>query len=130
MRNVFAAAIGAGVLAAAVNTATAQAQENTFYKGKTLNLLVLSGPGGGTGVWARYMAEFLPEHIPGSHTVLVGNRPGGGSIIGANQFLDRPSHSAHAACLTTRMPELNVRPAFAQCAAEAPTAEAIASSGG
>ncbi|WP_164730498.1 Bug family tripartite tricarboxylate transporter substrate binding protein [Pelagibacterium montanilacus] len=78
---------GAAMVIAGLSVAApVHAQDAPYYEGKTLNLLVPFGPGGGTDVWARYLAEYLPEAIEGSPTVLVENRPGGGSITGVNHF--------------------------------------------
>ena len=42
--------------------------------------------GGGSDTWARFVAPFLERYLPGNPTVEVINRPGGGSIRGANAY--------------------------------------------
>ncbi len=68
-------------IAAAAGIASANAQPaNDFYKGRTLNLVVGYGVGGGYDVYARMLARHLPRHIPGTPTVIVQNMPGAGSL--------------------------------------------------
>lgn len=58
--------------------------ESDFYAGRTVSILVGSGPGGVTDTSARLIARFLEKHIPGQPTVIVQNMPGGGSVTMAN----------------------------------------------
>ena len=55
-----------------------------FYHGKTLNLYIGYGPGGGYDLFGRLVARFLGTHIPGQPTVVPQNMPGAGSIRAAN----------------------------------------------
>ena len=59
---------------------------DSYYKGRTITILVGSGPGGTTDITARVIAQHLSEHIPGSPTVIVQNMPGGGSVTWTNNF--------------------------------------------
>ena len=70
MRHILA--IIACLLAAAV-----QAQD---YPARPIRLIVPIGPGGGTDILARHMAQKMTERLRSS--VVVENRPGAGSIIG------------------------------------------------
>jgi tripartite-type tricarboxylate transporter receptor subunit TctC len=54
-----------------------------FYKGKTVNILVGYGAGGGYDLYARIVAQFLGKHIPGNPTVIVQNMPGAGGLRAA-----------------------------------------------
>lgn len=56
------------------------AQADDFYKGKTLNIIVGYTTGGGYDVYARLLARFIAEYIPGRPTVVVKNQPGAGSL--------------------------------------------------
>jgi len=62
--------------------APAQAQEDaaSFFKGKTLRIVVGSGVGSGYDITARTLARHLGAHIPGNPTVIVQNMPGAGSL--------------------------------------------------
>jgi tripartite-type tricarboxylate transporter receptor subunit TctC len=51
-----------------------------FYRGKTINLLVGSGEGGGFDLSARLTAQFLSRAIPGSPTIVVQNMPGASGL--------------------------------------------------
>jgi tripartite-type tricarboxylate transporter receptor subunit TctC len=55
-----------------------------FYKGRTVNLIVGYGPGGGYDLFARLLARHLGRHIPGSPVVVVQNMPGAGSLRATN----------------------------------------------
>jgi tripartite-type tricarboxylate transporter receptor subunit TctC len=59
------------------------------FKGKTVEFVIPFATAGGSDVWARFFAPFLAEHLPGKPTVVVKNVPGGGSISGTNQFVQR-----------------------------------------
>jgi tripartite-type tricarboxylate transporter receptor subunit TctC len=63
--------------------APALAQES-FYRGKTVRLVVAFSPGGGFDVYSRAIGRHLGKHIPGSPTIVVENMTGAGGIIQAN----------------------------------------------
>jgi tripartite-type tricarboxylate transporter receptor subunit TctC len=54
-----------------------------FYKGKTVNYIVATGPGGGFDSYGRLVAQFMQKYLPGS-TFVVQNMPGAGHMLGAN----------------------------------------------
>jgi tripartite-type tricarboxylate transporter receptor subunit TctC len=54
-----------------------------------ITLSVPYSPGGGTDTWARFIAPYLSATMDGEPTVLVENVPGGESITGSNQFVNR-----------------------------------------
>lgn len=56
----------------------------TFYKGKTVNLLVPYKPGGGYDLYARAMAPYL-EKLTGA-TIVVKNLPGAGGLLALNNL--------------------------------------------
>jgi tripartite-type tricarboxylate transporter receptor subunit TctC len=56
----------------------------SFYRGKTIKVLVGFAPGGTFDLYARMVAKVLPKHIPGNPNVVVENRPGAGSMLAAN----------------------------------------------
>jgi tripartite-type tricarboxylate transporter receptor subunit TctC len=55
-----------------------------FYSGKTLQMLVGYGPGGGYDIYARLVAEFLPKFLPGHPSIITENMPGAGSFAAAS----------------------------------------------
>jgi tripartite-type tricarboxylate transporter receptor subunit TctC len=57
-----------------------------FYEGKTIQIVVASGPGASTDIGARLVGRFLGKHVPGNPNTLVQNMPGAGGLIAANQI--------------------------------------------
>ncbi|RDL44290.1 tricarboxylate transporter [Marinomonas piezotolerans] len=57
----------------------------------TVDFTIPFGVGGGTDVWARFMAPNLASFIDGNPTLVIKNQPGGGSITGTNLFYKRAS---------------------------------------
>jgi tripartite-type tricarboxylate transporter receptor subunit TctC len=68
----------------------AAAQDDGFYAGKTVTLMVGFSPGGGYDIYARTLARFIANYIPGRPTVIVQNMPGAGSFA-AVRYLDGPA---------------------------------------
>jgi tripartite-type tricarboxylate transporter receptor subunit TctC len=60
------------------------ANEADFYKGKTVELIISTGAGGGLDTNGRIVARHLGNHIPGNPTVVAKNMPGAGHIRAAN----------------------------------------------
>src|SRR5262245_6902104 len=50
-----------------------------YYAGKTLEMIVGGGPGGGCDIYARAVARHLGRQIPGEPAIVVKNMPGAGS---------------------------------------------------
>ena len=68
-------------------TSLAQAQgSKPFYEGKTIQIVVASGPGASTDIGARLVGRFLGKHVPGNPNTLVQNMPGAGGLVAANQI--------------------------------------------
>jgi tripartite-type tricarboxylate transporter receptor subunit TctC len=55
-----------------------------FYKGKTIQLLIGFGPGGGYDVYGRAVARHLGRFIPGNPTLVPQNMAGAGSVRAAS----------------------------------------------
>jgi len=64
--------------------AWAATPDYAFYKGKMINYIVATKPGGGYDAYARVIGKYMQKYIPGA-TVVVRNTPGAGHIIGANE---------------------------------------------
>ena len=56
----------------------------SFYKGKTVTIVVSTGVGGVFDLTARTVAKYLPKYIAGRPTVIVKNMPGGGHVLATN----------------------------------------------
>jgi tripartite-type tricarboxylate transporter receptor subunit TctC len=77
----FAATVGLALcVAPPVNAQTVA----DFYKGKTIQIVVGFGVGGGYDLYARALGRYLGKHIPGQPTVVVQNMEGAGSVRAAN----------------------------------------------
>jgi tripartite-type tricarboxylate transporter receptor subunit TctC len=70
----------AALLSGSVAVDQARAQTANFYRGKTVQVLAGFSPGGGYDAYARALAAFLPEHIPGRPQAVVENMTGAGSL--------------------------------------------------
>lgn len=82
--------IGAGALALGITaTAMPATAMSPIYEGKTVQIIVPTKEGGGTDRSARVLQPFLAKFLPRSPNVVVFNKPGGGSVRGANWFEKR-----------------------------------------
>jgi len=77
--SLIAAAIAAAPPAAADNIAD-------FYSGKTVSIVMGTGPGGSYDIYGRTIAEHISRHIPGKPTVIVEHMPGAGGVIAGNHI--------------------------------------------
>ena len=59
-----------------------------FYAGKTIDVLVGFGPGGGYDLYARTLGPLLGRHIAGDPAVVVQNMPGAGSLKVVNYLFN------------------------------------------
>ena len=55
-----------------------------FYRGKQIDIIVGSSPGGGYDIYARLLAQHMPRFIPGNPSIIVQNMPGAGGLRSAN----------------------------------------------
>jgi tripartite-type tricarboxylate transporter receptor subunit TctC len=55
-----------------------------FYSGKRIALIVGFNPAGTYDIYARIVANWLPNYIPGKPTIVVQNMPGAGGAKAAN----------------------------------------------
>src|SRR5258708_39765987 len=87
---VLAAAVLAGSGAQAMLAQSVAADEVAdFYRGKTLEIAVGTGVGGGYDANARLVARHLGRFLPGNPPIMVNNLPGGGGIRAANTLYNR-----------------------------------------
>ncbi|MEA2977936.1 MAG: hypothetical protein QOF19_3456 [Alphaproteobacteria bacterium] len=73
----------AALLAVGVTPASAQAPAG-YYAGKTVQMIIGFGPGGGYDLWARTVTRHIGRHLPGNPTVVPQNLEGAGSFRAAN----------------------------------------------
>ena len=64
----------------------AQAQQSVedFYRGRTISILMGTGPGGSYDLYGRLIANHIGRHLPGQPSVIVEHMPGAGGAIAAN----------------------------------------------
>jgi tripartite-type tricarboxylate transporter receptor subunit TctC len=79
--NVIALTLLCGGIPVGAKPAVAEAD---FYRGKTIELIISTGVGGGLDANARIVARHLGNHIPGHPTILPKNMPGAGHLRAAN----------------------------------------------
>ena len=63
--------------------ASAQGVED-FYRGRTLSLIMGTGPGGSYDLYGRLVAQHLPRFIPGKPNMVVEHMPGAGGATAGN----------------------------------------------
>ena len=66
--------------------AAAQQSVADFYKGKSITLLMGTGPGASYDAYGRTIAERLSQHIPGNPKIVVEHMPGAGGITAGNHI--------------------------------------------
>lgn len=79
----------AALLAFTPSFAAQSGAEGPFFKGKTLRIIVFTGPGGGYDTYSRLVARHIPKYIPGKPTAIVQNMTGGGGLIAANYLYNK-----------------------------------------
>jgi tripartite-type tricarboxylate transporter receptor subunit TctC len=63
-------------------------QANEPFAGKTVQMIIGFGPGGGYDRWGRVVAKHIGKHLPGNPQVVPQNMPGAGSFIAANHIFN------------------------------------------
>jgi tripartite-type tricarboxylate transporter receptor subunit TctC len=92
-RRFLAGSAGAAALA---GLPASRALARTDFSGQTIEWTIPFSEGGGSDVWARFLAPFLSRHLPGQPNVIIRNVPGGGSITGTNEFVARAPNDGTA----------------------------------
>lgn len=80
-------ALVALVLVAFVASA-ASAQDNPYFRGKTISLIYGGGTGGGYDTYARMLQPHYGRHIPGNPRIIVRSVPGAGTLVAANYLYE------------------------------------------
>jgi tripartite-type tricarboxylate transporter receptor subunit TctC len=58
--------------------------QESFYKDKSVRIIVGASAGGGYDTYSRTIARHIGKHVPGNPTFVVENMPGAGFLISAN----------------------------------------------
>ncbi len=69
-----------------LGAANVGAEQEPFYQGKTIKVLVGFTSGGFYDRWSRLLARFVPKYLPGLPEMIVQNMPGAGGLIAANHI--------------------------------------------
>jgi tripartite-type tricarboxylate transporter receptor subunit TctC len=62
----------------------AQADQEPFYRGKTIKIVIGFTSGGFYDRWSRLLARHVPKYLPGQPEKIAQNMPGAGGLIAAN----------------------------------------------
>ena len=60
-----------------------------FYAGKSINLIISTGSGGGLDASARLVARHMAAHIPGRPTIVARNMTGAGHLLATNYLFNQ-----------------------------------------
>ena len=91
-------------LALCTHAASAQSVAD-FYKGKTIQIVVGFGVGGGYDLYARALSRHIGKHVPGNPNVVVQNMEGAGSVRAANYvYAGSPQDGTVIAAVNQNMP--------------------------
>jgi tripartite-type tricarboxylate transporter receptor subunit TctC len=58
----------------------------SFYRGKTIRIIIGFTAGGGFDVLGRLVGRHLSKHVPGNPTVVVENMPGATGLVASNHL--------------------------------------------
>jgi tripartite-type tricarboxylate transporter receptor subunit TctC len=83
-----ALALSLTLLLALTPAGAAANDEDDFYRGKTISLIIPIGPGGAYDAYARLVARYLPRELPGNPTIVPRNMPGAGGAIASNHVFN------------------------------------------
>jgi tripartite-type tricarboxylate transporter receptor subunit TctC len=72
------------IVAISVAIAAPVASQDSFYKGKSIRLIVGASAGGGYDTYSRTIARHMGKYIPGNPVFVVENMAGAGFLISAN----------------------------------------------
>ena len=79
---------GVSILLTALVPPPALGQEELFYKGKTVRLIVGFAAQGGFDIYSQVIARHMSKYIPGNPIVVIENMPGAGSLRAANHLFN------------------------------------------
>lgn len=91
--------------ALALAGAPARAQDvASFYRGKTISLLMGTGPGGSYEFYGRTIAAHLGKHIPGNPNIVVEFMPGAGGALAGNHIYGPAAQDGSKLLLSHALP--------------------------
>lgn len=103
MKHVTAAVTLLGALCASAG-AIAQQSVADFYKGKTVSIVMGTGPGGSYDLYGRLVANHYGKHVPGNPAMIVEHMPGAGGATAANFMFGAGPQDGSKILLTHALP--------------------------
>src|ERR1700704_1787509 len=100
--------LGFAILFASTQGAAAQSVEQ-FYRGRTMNFLVASAPGGVNDLMARLISRHLANHIPGKPSIIVQNLQSAGLVLANRIYAGAEKDGSVIAILERGTPQLAVQ---------------------
>lgn len=106
LNTTIACVTAAGTTLALAFGAAAQGDPvESFYKGKTLRIVIGYAAGGGYDLYGRVFAEQFGKHLPGKPTIVAQNMPGAGSFVAAKFIYDvAPKDGTVFGCVSQTLP--------------------------
>jgi tripartite-type tricarboxylate transporter receptor subunit TctC len=80
----------------------AQESVESFYRGKTIQLIVPTSPGGINDISGRLVSRHLGRFLPGNPNLVVQNVPGGGGLVAANKLYNTSERDGSVISLIQR----------------------------
>src|SRR5882672_12816701 len=100
--------LGFGMLLVSAERAAAQSVEQ-FYRGRSINFLVASAPGGVNDLMARLISRHLGKHIPGNPTLVVQNLQSAGLVLANRIYAGAEKDGSTIAILERGTPQLAIQ---------------------
>ncbi|MEK7229228.1 MAG: hypothetical protein AAB154_04215, partial [Candidatus Binatota bacterium] len=75
-----------GIIAICLVSGSPVSAQDSFFKGKTVRIIVGASAGGGYDTYSRAISRHMGKHIPGDPTLVVENMPGAAFLISANHM--------------------------------------------
>jgi tripartite-type tricarboxylate transporter receptor subunit TctC len=88
LKRTFLCAVSAACLSAVLALGSTPISAQEPFAGKTVQMIIGFGPGGGYDRWGRVVARHIGRHLPGNPQVVPQNMPGAGSYIAANHIFN------------------------------------------
>jgi tripartite-type tricarboxylate transporter receptor subunit TctC len=89
---------------ALLSTSTSAQSVADFYKGRTLAIVMGTGPGGSFDLYGRTIAEHWSRHIPGNPPIIVEHMPGAGGVTAGNYIYNTGPQDGSKVLLSHPLP--------------------------
>ncbi len=94
----------AAALALFLSAAAYAQTPEAFYRGKTVSIVMGTGPGGSYDLYGRLVAQHIARHIPGQPTIIVEHMPGAGGAIAGNYIFNTAPQDGSKLLLAHALP--------------------------